>query len=66
MRFPALLPIVNRGEIAAWVPGAPVPEAGVVNPRVVLAHVPAEVLKVPSPVELPDTTFAELTRYDIG
>ena len=57
---------MNRGEIAAWVPGAPVPEAGVVNPRVVLAHVPAEVLKVPSPVELPDTTFAELTRYDIG
>ena len=57
---------MNRGEIAAWVPGAPVPEAGVLNPREELVHAPAEVLNVPSPVALPDTTFAELTRYDIG
>ena len=61
-----MLPIVNRGVIAAWVPGAPVPFAGVVNPRVVLVHEPAEVLNVPSPVALPEVTAAELTRKDIG
>jgi hypothetical protein len=43
-----------------------VPFDGVVNPSVVLVHEPAELLNVPSPVALPDTTFAEVTRYDIG
>ena len=54
-------PIKKSGEIAAWVPGAPVPEDGVVKP-VPFVQLPAPSLNVPSPDEEEVTTLVALFR----